>query len=103
MTFPQTVLLIAIAVNSALSTAEKIRKRLVQEGFEAILERRRQVSPSRTRKFDGKGEAQLIKIALSEAPEGRERWTLQMLADEVVRLNIVDSVTDHTIGNTLKK
>ena len=55
------------------------------------------------RKLDGKGEARLIALACSKAPKGRVRWTLQLLADELVRLNLVDMICDQTVRRTLKK
>ena len=73
------------------------------EGLEAAIIRRRQKKLSRERKLDGEGEARLITIACSEAPDGRDRWTLQLMADELVRLKVVDAISDQTVRRTLKK
>lgn len=94
---------IAVAVGSALSTVELVRKRAVLGGVEAVLERKKQARPSRMRKLDGIAEAKLIATALTEAPKGHTRWTLQLLADKMVELNIVDSITAPTVSSTLKK
>ena len=73
------------------------------EGLEAAIIRRRQKKLSRERKLDGEGEARLITIACSEAPDGRDRWTLQLMADELVRLKVVDVISDQTVRRTLNK
>lgn len=82
-------------------TISQIAKRFVTEGLEAALGRKEQ--QNRHRKVDGKVEAHIIAIACSEAPEGRDHWTLQMIADELVRLGVVDSISDTAVMNTLKK
>lgn len=84
-------------------TVRNVRQRLVEEGLEAALERKKQATPSRERKLDGKQEARLIALACSEPPKGHSRWTLKMLADELVALEIVDSICDQTVRRTLKK
>lgn len=84
-------------------TVENVRRRFVLEGLEAAIVRRRQKKLSRERKLDGEGEAHLIAIACSEPPDGRDRWTLQLLAGELVRLEVVDSISDQTVRRTLKK
>ena len=73
----------------------------VKEGIESALGRKEQAN--RRRKIDGTVEAHIVAIACSEAPEGRERWTLQLIADELVRLGVVESISDTAVGNTLKK
>jgi len=80
----------------------RLRQRLVEQGLERALQRKR---PCRTRpaKLDGVQEARLIAIACSEPPEGRTRWTLQLLADKLVELNVVDTLSDETVRKTLKK
>ena len=78
------------------------RKRFVEEGFEAALERKKRETPPVV-KIDGEAEAKIIAVTCSEPPEGRCRWTLQLLADKVVELGILDSVSDHGIGDLLKK
>jgi transposase len=84
-------------------TVENVRRRCVLEGLEAAIVRRKQKKLSRERKLDGKGEARLIAIACSEPPDGRDRWTLELLAGELVRLKVVGSISDQTVRRTLKK
>ena len=86
-----------------VNTVENVRKRLVKYGLEAALERKPQDKPSRRRKLDGEKEARLIAMSCSKAPEGRDRWTLKMLADNMIALEIVDTVSTETIRKTLKK
>ncbi len=84
-------------------TVENVRRRCVLEGLEAAIVRRRQKKLSRERKLDGEGEARLITLACSEPPDGRDRWTLELLANQLVRLKVVDSICDQTVRRTLKK
>jgi hypothetical protein len=79
-----------------------LRKRFVEEGFEAALERKKRETPPRI-KIDGETEAKIIALACSDPPEGRCKWTLQLLADKVVELEILDSISHTAIGNLLKK
>lgn len=81
---------------------EKLKKRFVEEGLEAI-ERKQRVTPPREIQFGGEFEAHLLALACSEAPEGRSRWTVRLLAEQMVELNIVPSVSPMTVCNTLKK
>ncbi len=85
------------------NTVRNVRQRLVEQGLEAALERKKQQMPSREKTFDGGNEARLIAIACSEPPEGCARWTLQLLADRVVELEITDAVSSSTVRRTLKK
>ena len=94
---------IATALDISIGTVARTRQQLVEEGFEAVLVRKHSPASARTRIFDGAAEAKLIALACSQPPEGRKRWTLQMLEDEVVVLNIVGRASDNTIGRTLKK
>jgi hypothetical protein len=94
---------IAEAFSCHPRSVENVRRRFVLEGLDAALERKKQVRPSRERKLDGDGEARLIAVACSKPPDGRDRWTLQLLADELVRLNVVDCICDQTVRRTLKK
>ncbi len=94
---------IAEAFSCHPRSVENVRRRFVLEGWTAALERKKQVRPSRQRKLDGEGEARLIALACSQPPEGRDRWTLQLLADELVRLDVVDAISDQTVRRTLKK
>ncbi len=94
---------VAEAFGVAVRTIESLRKRFVEEGLDAALERRRQVRPSVERMFDGEKEARLIAVACGAKPEGRVRWTLELLADRVVLLKIVEHCSPQTIMRTLKK
>ncbi|MCI9289181.1 MAG: hypothetical protein HFF23_06805 [Oscillospiraceae bacterium] len=89
------------AYHATPHTISQIAKRFVTGGMEAALGRKEQVN--RHKKIDGRVEAHIIAIACSEAPEGRERWTLQLIADELVRLGVVDSISDTAVMETLKK
>jgi len=93
----------ARAYRCHVHTVENVRRRLVEHGLEAALERKVQVRPSRQRVLDGEKEARLICIACSAPPEGRAQWTLQMLADELVVLKVVDSISEPTVRRALKK
>ena len=94
---------IAEAFGCHIRTVENVRRRCVLQGLEAALERKKQARPPRERKLDGEGEAHLIALACSEPPEGRDRWTLELLADALVRLKVVDSISAQTVRRTLKK
>ena len=85
------------------NTVVNVRQRFVEGGFEAALDRKKQQSPSRKRIIDGESEARLISIACSTPPQGSAKWTMQMLADELVALKVVDSVCSQTVWRTLKK
>lgn len=86
----------------SLSTVHRVRQQLVEEGFEAAVAKK--PSPQRQyRKLDGVGEAKLIAAACSQAPEGRCRWTLRLLADKLVELAVVDSISHECVRTTLKK
>jgi hypothetical protein len=94
---------VSAAFSCHLNTVGNVRRRLVGRGLEAALERKPQESPSRERVFDGNAEAQLIATACSEPPEGCAKWTLQLLADRMVELKVVESVSRKTVERTLKK
>lgn len=93
---------VAERVHVSRATVERIRKAFVEEGLEGALNAKR---PRQTRppKFDGESEARLIAVACSEPPQGRVRWTLKLLADELVALDVFDSVSTETVRQTLKK
>lgn len=93
----------ARAFNVSVRSIESLRKRLVEEGLDAALERKKQVRPSVERMFDGEKEAKLIAIACGPRPPGRARWTLELLADRVVELKIVECCSPQTVMRTLKK
>ncbi len=82
-------------------TVRNIRKRFAEEGLEAALKERPR--PGAQPKLDGKGEAFLVALACSEPPEGREHWTMQLLADKLVELGVVESISDETVRRVLKK
>jgi transposase len=90
------------AFDVGLSTIHRLRQRLVEEGLEATLARRPSTQ-QRVPKLDGAKEARLIAIACSSPPEGRARWTLKLLADQLVELDIVDDISSETVRQTLKK
>lgn len=85
------------------NTVTNMRQRFVEQGFEAAMERKKREEPARERILDGEKEARLIAVACSPPPAGRARWTLQMLADKLVALKVVDSISDQTVRRTLKK
>jgi transposase len=94
---------IAEAFNCRVQTIENLRKRLVTKGFELALNgKKREHSPTPPR-LDGEGEAKLISMRLGKPPVGYGRWTLQLLADELVALEVVDSICPETVRKTLKK
>jgi transposase len=82
-------------------TVRNIRKRFAEEGLEAALQERPR--PGARPKLDGKGEAFLVALACSEPPEGREHWTMQLLAGRLVELGMVESISDETVRRVLKK
>jgi transposase len=92
---------IAQALHIGTATVERIRKRFVEEGLEAALTERPR--PGGRRKLEGKQEAFLIALACSTPPEGRTCWTMQLLADRLIELRVVDAVSDETVRRTLKK
>jgi transposase len=91
------------ALEASTSMVYRVRKQLVEEGFEAVLSRKPRATPAVPRIFDGEREAKLIALACSKPPKGRVRWTLRLLESKVVELGIVDRASDSTIGRTLKK
>jgi transposase len=94
---------IADELEVGLVTVERVRKRCIERGVEACLERKPQENPSRPRKLDGAAEAQLVRLACSSPPTGRSRWTLSLLADGLVELKVFDTVSKSTIQRGLKK
>jgi transposase len=84
-------------------TVEQIRRRCVEEGLESALERKKRCRPPVEPLLDGAKEARLIAVSCTKPPDGRRRWTLRLLADRVVELNIVDSISYETVRRTLKK
>src|SRR5947209_8304866 len=94
---------IAEALEVGLSTIARVRQQFVEVGLEAALTRKRQDRPSRPRTLDGRAEARLIAVACSTPPEGRREWTMRLLADRLVELEVVDAVSDETVRRVLKK
>jgi transposase len=93
----------AESVGVSAQTIINVRRRLVDGGFEAALGRKKQVRPSRSIVLDGEKEARLIAIACGKPPAGHARWTLRLLADRLVELRIVESVSPETVRQSLKK
>jgi hypothetical protein len=91
------------ALETSTSMVFRVRRQLVEEGFEAVLSRKQRATPAVARIFDGETEAKLIALACSQPPKGRARWTLRLLEEKVVELDIVDRASDSTIGRALKK
>jgi transposase len=92
---------IAQALHIGTATVERIRKRFVEEGLEAALNERPRAGGRR--KLEGKREAFLVALACSTPPDERKCWTMQVLADKLVELNQVESISDETVRRTLKK
>ena len=93
---------IAPMLETSTATVQRVRERFCRQGLEAALERS---APDRVyeRSFDGRAEARLIALACSEAQEGRERWSMRLLADKAVELGIVEGASHETVRKTLKK
>lgn len=94
---------VAEALGITSRTIEHLKKRFVEEGIEAALERKAREKPPRDVIFDGAFEARLISLACSEAPEGHDRWTVRLLADKAVELRFASSVSHMTVQRVLKK
>lgn len=94
---------IADKLDKNVRTVERVRQRCCERGVLAALERKKQENPSRPKKLDGAAEAQLAALACSEPPDGRSRWTVTLLADKLVELGVVDSVSRTTVHRALKK
>ena len=92
---------IAEHLNINVRTVERVRKRCAIEGVTAALNPKKR--PPKEPKVDGEAEARLIQLACSEAPDGRQRWTLRLLADKLVELGVIDSISHETVRQRLKK
>lgn len=97
----KTDAMIASALHVGISTVERTRKRFVEGNLEFALNERQR--PGAKRKLDGKQEALLIALACSDAPAGRERWTMRLLADQLVTLGVVETISQETVRRVLKK
>lgn len=98
----QKVADVAAALGITARTIEHLKKRVIEEGVEKALESKKPQTP-RPKKFDGEFEAKLIALACSQAPNGYARWTLQLLADKAVELNLTSSISDMSVHRILKK
>jgi hypothetical protein len=94
---------IAEAVAVSTDTVGRVRQRFVEDGFAAALTRKSQDKPSRERVLDGAAEARLIALACSPPPDERARWTLRLLADTLVELEVVAAVSTETVRRVMKK
>jgi len=94
---------ISKALDITVQTVERLRKQLVEEGFDQVLTRREYKQKVSRKKSDGDVEAHLVALACSNPPEGRARWTLRLLADSIIELEYVDSISHETVRQTLKK
>lgn len=94
---------ISEAFTCRTKTVENIRQRLVTEGFEIAMNGKKRESPPRQKRLDGEQEAKVIALRLGQPPDGFANWSLRLLAEQVVELGIVDSVSHETLRKTLKK
>ena len=92
---------VAAALHTSESTVGRIRKRFVEDGLHGALYE--VARPGGARKLDGEREAHLVALACSDPPQGRGEWTMQLLADRLVTLGIVESISDETVRRTLKR
>ena len=92
---------IARSLGAAVTTVERVRKRFVEEGLQAALSERPR--PGARPKLDGRQEAYLMALACSDPPEGKKHWTMQMLAERLVELEMVEEISDETVRRTLKR
>ena len=93
----------AEALGVGLATVGRVRKRFAEGGLDAAVERRPQPARPQKRKLDGEAEAKLVMLACSKSPDGHEHWTLDLLAERMVKLNYVPAVSRDTVGRALKK
>jgi len=94
---------ISEALEATVQTIERVRKQFVEEGFDAVLSRRKYTRKVSRKKIDGDIEAHLVALCCSKPPQGRVRWTLRLLADSIVELGYVDSISHEAVRQTLKK
>ena len=94
---------IAEALSCRTRTIENVRRRLVTEGLDAVLNRKKRETPPRPKILDGKQEAQVIALRLGKPPVGFANWTLRLLADQVIELEIAEAISYETVRRTLKK
>jgi len=89
------------ALDCSRSTVERTRRRFVEGGLEKALNE--DARPGQRRKLDGRGEAHLVALACSERPDSQARWSMRLLADKLVELGVVDSISHETVRQTMKK
>jgi len=94
---------ISQALDVTVQTVERVRKQLVQEGFDAVSKRQQYIQKVSRKRLDGDAEAHLIALSCSKPPKGRSSWSLRLLADRMVKLDYVESVSYETVRQTLKK
>lgn len=94
---------VAEALGTTTRSLEHLKKRFVEEGLPVAIERKKRVKPPREVQFGGEFEAHLLALACSKAPEGRKRWTMRLLAEKLIELKIVPTVSPMTVCTTLKK
>jgi len=94
---------VAEAIGTSTRSLEHLKKRFVEVGLSSAIERKKRVKPPREKQFGGEFEAHLLALACSDPPEGRKRWTVRLLAEKMVELQTVESVSAMTICTTLKK
>ena len=94
---------IAEALDVTVQTIERVRKQLVEEGLDAVLSRRKYIQKVSRKKLDGDAEAHLIALTCSETPKGYTRWSLRVLADRMVELGYVESISHEAVRRVLKK
>jgi hypothetical protein len=94
---------ISEAVGCRTRTVENVRQAFVLEGFESALARKKRATPPTPKLLDGVGEAKLIAMRLGQPPAGYGHWTLRLLAEQMVELEVVDSISPETVRQTLKK
>ncbi len=100
---PWVVAKVAEALGTTPRSLEHLKKRFVEDGLTAAIVRKKRITPPREIQFGGEFEAKLLALACSPAPKGRSRWTMRLLAEEMIELKIVESVSPMTICSTLKK
>ena len=91
------------AFDVTIQTIERVRKQFVEEGFDEVLSRRKYTQKVSRKKIDGDVEAHLVALSCSEPPEGRARWTLRLLADSIIELGYIESISHEAVRQTLKK
>ncbi len=94
---------IAEALSCRTRTIENVRRRLVTEGLGTVLNRKKRETPPRPKILDGKQDAEIIALRLGKPPAGVASWTLRLLAGQIVKLEIADSISYETVRRTLKK